>query len=106
MEPEIYGKPDSMLLAANGSDINVIGISNVEISHKDITAKATVYVSDSSSINLLGRPQIGALSLIGFVEPVRPFTPREIAAGLREVAEADAGLKDKASVAADLMDKA
>ena len=74
-----YGQPDNRLLAANGSGINVIGTSEVVISHKDVTTKATVYVSDSSNANLLGRPQIEALGLIAFVNQVKggPFDPVE-----------------------------
>ena len=74
-------------------------VALVVISHKDVTTKATVYVSDSSNINLLGRPQIEALGLIPCLkpeeEPVKILTRlSEIAASLSKTA---AGLSDMAT---------
>ena len=65
-----YRKPVKMLAAANGSRIDVIGTSDVEIYNNNITANATVYVSRTASSNLLGRPQIEALQLLAFVNNV------------------------------------
>ena len=65
-----YDKPDHLLSAANGSNIDVIGTSVVDISYKDVTTNATVYVSDSSNTNLLGRPEIESLKLLSFINQV------------------------------------
>jgi predicted aspartyl protease len=68
-----YSKPSRVLYAANGSDLNVLGESKVNISNNGISTRARVYISDSASSNLLGRPQIEELELLAFVNGVSKF---------------------------------
>jgi transposase InsO family protein len=71
--------PTKLLSAANGTDIGLVGESNVHISNNGTSIRANVFVSHKANSNLLGRPQIEALRLLRYVNHIRedkfdPFT--------------------------------
>ena len=56
-------KPDTMLQAAN---VSVVEQCTVEICNNGITTDAAAFVSETATVNLLGRPQIEDLKLLTF----------------------------------------
>ena len=58
------------VLATNGTNLAIVGECTVRLTNNNRSVDATVLVTDSAKVNLLGRDEINALKLLAFVNRV------------------------------------